>query len=131
MANQLNESNVAEFIGQLVDGLEDRLEAKGVTPDMLPNEDRDKEDEDAAIIYGKDYDIIDEAARCEIDMCSLVETDTVVDNAYTRSIIVMHIYDDGYRPILDKIRGLNWTNEDISCMRQYLYDTFRNWGLFT
>ena len=41
-----------EFIGQLIDIFEDFLEERGV---MLPNDEREQ-DEDAAIIYGTDYD---------------------------------------------------------------------------
>ena len=41
-----------EFIGQIIDIFEDFLEERGVT---LPNDEREQ-DEDAAIIYGTDYD---------------------------------------------------------------------------
>ena len=40
----------------LIDIVEDWLEEKGITPHDIPNEER--EDEDAAIIYGSDYDYL-------------------------------------------------------------------------
>lgn len=42
----------AEFIGQLIDVIEDFLEDRGIT---LPNPEKEDCDEDAAIIYGSDY----------------------------------------------------------------------------
>lgn len=48
----LNHSERMEFFGQLVDEVEDFLEQKGID---IPNEEK-AEDEDAAIIYGTDYD---------------------------------------------------------------------------
>lgn len=66
--NYLNDSNAvkqflnkvygcesAEFIGRLVDVVEDWLDMKGITVDDIPNGEREDTD-DAAIIYGTDYD---------------------------------------------------------------------------
>lgn len=44
-----------ELLGRLVDIVEDWLETKGITSDDIPNEERE-DTEDAAIIYGSDYD---------------------------------------------------------------------------
>lgn len=56
---KIHECDVNEFIGEMIDMLEDYLESKNVTPEMLPNAERDKDyDDNAAIIYGNDYDDI-------------------------------------------------------------------------
>ncbi len=44
-----------EFLGQMIDVVEDFLDDKGVE---IENPDRDKEDDNAAIIYGADYDAL-------------------------------------------------------------------------
>lgn len=44
-----------ELLGQIIDIFEDFLSDKGITADDIPNPDRD-DTEDAAIIYGNDYD---------------------------------------------------------------------------
>lgn len=46
-----------ELLGRLVDIVEDWLETKGITSDDIPNEERE-DTEDAAIIYGSDYDYL-------------------------------------------------------------------------
>lgn len=57
MANVPIEKNLEnEFVGQLIDIFEDFLESKDI---MLDNPDRIDED-DAAIIYGSDYDEIED-----------------------------------------------------------------------
>lgn len=54
--NILSQSDRCELFGILIDVVEDWLEEKGVTHDMIPNEER--ESEDSAIIYGSDYDYL-------------------------------------------------------------------------
>ena len=44
-----------EFLGQMIDIVEDFLDDKGVE---IENPDRDEEDDNAAIIYGTDYDTL-------------------------------------------------------------------------
>lgn len=51
---KIKEKDKAEFLGQIIDIFEDFLEDKGIN---IPNEDRDQ-DEDGAIIYGEDYDVL-------------------------------------------------------------------------
>lgn len=53
-------SDRCELLGCLIDAVEDFLVEKGVTADMIPNDERD-EDREAdegcnALIYGSDYD---------------------------------------------------------------------------
>lgn len=46
-----------ELLGEIIDVFEDFLAEKGIPPYMIPNPERDEdEDECAAIIYGDDYD---------------------------------------------------------------------------
>ena len=57
---QVSEEEIPELIGSLIDSFEDFLEEKGVTSEMIPNPERDTEDncEESAIIYGEDYDFL-------------------------------------------------------------------------
>lgn len=69
---KLSADDKAEFYGQLIDVVEDFLDARGITRDDLKNPDRDDiEDqeniEDAAIIYGKDYDELREGFSAVIE----------------------------------------------------------------
>lgn len=56
ITRNLSQDERCELWGCLIDVVEDWLESKGITPDDIPNDDR--EDGDAAIIYGCDYDIL-------------------------------------------------------------------------
>lgn len=52
---KIKQTDEVEFIGQFIDVFEDFLDSKGISID---NADRDADDDDAAIIYGEDYDIL-------------------------------------------------------------------------
>ena len=52
------ENEKPEFFGRMIDVFEDWLSDKGITPSDIPNPERDDNDDDAAIIYGDDYDYI-------------------------------------------------------------------------
>ena len=58
----MDHSERMEFLGTMVDIVEDWLESKGITADDIHCEDRDQAiangeaPEDCAIIYGEDYD---------------------------------------------------------------------------
>lgn len=52
---RITQEEEAEFIGQVVDVFEDFLESKGIS---IENEERDEDEETAAIIYGSDYDFL-------------------------------------------------------------------------
>ena len=55
---RIGENDKAEFLGQIIDIFEDFLEERGV---MFPNDERDQDPDNAAIIYGADYgDLQDE-----------------------------------------------------------------------
>ena len=57
MANSIPETKKADFIGQLIDIFEDFLDEKGIS---IENEERDEDDDSAAIIFGSDYDALAE-----------------------------------------------------------------------
>ena len=57
LANQtLAQDDRCELFGCLIDVVEDFLTEKGITAEDIPNDEREDSDEDAAIIYGTDYD---------------------------------------------------------------------------
>ena len=54
---RIDQNDKAEFLGQIIDIFEDFLEERGV---MFPNEERDQDPDNAAIIYGTDYGYLSE-----------------------------------------------------------------------
>lgn len=57
MRRNLPQSGRAELFGCLIDIFEDFLDSKGIKPENIPNDEREG-DEDEAIIYGSDYDLL-------------------------------------------------------------------------
>lgn len=51
----ISEEEMSNFIGCIIDTFEDWLEEKGITPEDIPNEDREQSEGGGAIIYGDDY----------------------------------------------------------------------------
>ncbi len=60
ISNDMPEADKCELFGVLIDTVEDWLDSKGITTDDIPNDEREQEDENAAIIYGSDYDYLAE-----------------------------------------------------------------------
>lgn len=59
-----NYSDTCELLGSMVDMVEDFLESKGITPEMIANSGKDKNG-NTALICGSDYDtLINGFARC-------------------------------------------------------------------
>lgn len=54
--NVLSQDDRCELFGCLIDAVEDFLEEKGVTPDMIPNDEREDEEDNNVLVYGSDYD---------------------------------------------------------------------------
>lgn len=54
----LSTNDYLELMGALIDTVEDWLEDKGITADDIPNDEREEEEDNAAIIYGSDYDFL-------------------------------------------------------------------------
>lgn len=92
----IKRDDLPEFCGQLIDEIEDFLEARHV---MLPNSERD-EDPDAAIIYGSDYDDLCEAIIHILDGWILLEkpigergvmVDKLAENYGTHDLLTAYI----------------------------------------
>ena len=58
ISNDMSEADKCELLGVLIDVVEDWLDSKGITTDDISNDEREPEDESAAIIYGSDYDYL-------------------------------------------------------------------------
>lgn len=52
--DNMTQADRCELFGLLIDVVEDFLEEKGITPEDIPNIERDSDND--AIIYGSDYD---------------------------------------------------------------------------
>ena len=66
----ISSEDKCEFIGQIVDIFEDFLEEKGIN---IPNDER--EDNNAAIIYGMDYGLLSEQIESTLRAWDLLEED--------------------------------------------------------
>jgi len=126
----LNEDTLAEFKGQLIDTLEDYLEEHGVTPSMLPNEDRDDDDECVAIIYGWHYDMVGDNIEHELRIHDLVNQ-SPVSNPHTITDTVNHIF-EAYQEILDMIgpEFINFDDDDERRLKNAVRQIFVNWEVF-
>ena len=71
----IKQENKTEFLGQLIDVVEDWLEEKGID---IPNEEKDELD--AAIIYGSDYD------KLQSEFNSIMESYHVFDQCISGKI---------------------------------------------
>lgn len=58
ISDDMSEADKCELFGVLIDTVEDWLDSKGITTDDISNDERKQEDENAAIIYGSDYDYL-------------------------------------------------------------------------
>ena len=54
--DNMTQADRCELFGLLIDVVEDFLEEKGITPEDIPNDERDSDSDSDAIIYGSDYD---------------------------------------------------------------------------
>lgn len=64
----------AEFVGQIVDIMEDFLEEKGIVLDNPEREDYEEDPDSLANIFGKDYDYIADRVRDRLLAWKLVES---------------------------------------------------------
>lgn len=128
---KIAENDYPEFAGQIIDILEDWLEEKGVKPDMLPNDRED--DENAAIIFGSDYDIIYEAIRDEADKHNLIShengdiTEEKTLSTEEKADMANNIF-ESMAEVMTKIKGFSVTNDEAEEIKEnVILDTFRNW----
>lgn len=56
--DELSQAERCELFGCLIDTVEDWLEEKGVTADIIPNDEREEEEDNEVLIYGSDYDYL-------------------------------------------------------------------------
>lgn len=64
----------AEFVGQIIDIMEDFLEEKGIVLDNPEREDYEEDPDSLANIFGKDYDYIADRVRDRLLAWKLVES---------------------------------------------------------
>ena len=127
--SQLNKDTLAEFKGQLIDDFEDFLEEKGVTNDMLPNDERG-DDEDAAIIYGWHYDMVGDNIEHELCVHDLIGHKVPCDNSHTIADTVNHIF-EAYQELTDMIvPAFKLNDDDERRLKQEIRQTFVNWEVF-
>ena len=127
-----DKNNLAEFKGQLVDTLEDFLEEKGVTPSMLPNKEREEDDdENAAIIYGWHYGMVADNIEHELCVHDLIGREVPCDNPQIIADTVNHVY-EAYQEILDMIgpEFINIDDDDERRLKHEIRQTFMNWEVF-
>lgn len=127
--SKLNEDTLAEFKGQLIDALEDYLEEQGVTPSMLPNEDRDDDDECVAIIYGEHYDMVGNNIEHELHVHNLIGRN-VCNNLLVIADTINHIF-EAYQEILDMIEpAFKLDNDSEYRLKNEIQQIFVNWEVF-
>lgn len=128
--SQLNEDTLAEFKGQLIDTLEDYLEEHGVTPSMLPNDERDDDDECVAIIFGWHYDMVGDDIEHELCVHDLIGRN-VCNNPHIIADTVNHIF-EAYQEILDMIgpEFINIDDDDERRLKNEIRQIFVNWEVF-
>ena len=126
--SKLTEDTLAEFNGQLIDTLEDCLESKGVTNDMLQNAEREEED-NAAIIYGWQYDMVSDNIEHELRVHDLISRD-VCNNPQIIADTVNHIF-EAYQELTDMIEpAFKLNHDDERRLKQEIRQTFVNWEVF-
>ena len=102
----------------MVDVVEDFLEDKGITAEMLPNTDRE-EDPDGALIYGSDYDTLaDEFARSlgirivdeQVDQASFLGNLLVFHKfCHTFTFLAAFCWSGCYTVVRTRPRKLDWS----------------------
>ena len=127
--SQLNEDTLAEFKGQLIDTLEDYLEEHGVTTSMLPNDERDDDDECAAIIYGWHYGMVGDNIEHELRVHDLIGRN-VCSNPQIIANVVNHIF-EAYQELTDMIEpAFKLSDDGERRLKQEIRQTFVNWEVF-
>lgn len=130
---RLDDTETAEFIGTIIDILEDVLTERGAT---VPNEDREREIEDGtdpeclAIIYGNDYDVIGDT------VCIMLESENLCEKPAMepkRKESMIKKVMDSYLELIGKAEfpdRKGFDAKELEAMAEKIGDTFMNWGLF-
>ena len=100
----LNQDSLPEFIGQIVDIFEDFCAENEIT---WPNEDRDEyikdggcEEDEAAVIFGEDYDYIADPVQSGVETYGLTESNRLDTEKETDFIV--SIIDEFYNLLADR-----------------------------
>lgn len=127
----LTQDSKSEFIGQIVDIFEDYLDENEIT---LANEDRedaiakgDVEPEEAAIIYGAQYDIIGNIVSDAVEIYDL--TNKGFSSKDTEQTVVDKIMDAFYELLDEGEYTEAIPTADSMFLRDSVHDTFVHWGL--
>ena len=128
----LRESEMAEFIGQVVDIFEDYLTEKNID---LYCEDREEAlqegDDGVAIIYGSLYDIVTDAIWYFKEENSSNEPLTELDRQILLNSFV-HTVLDSYREILEQGRyEERLPNDDWNFLQEKVKETISNWDIYS
>lgn len=127
-----NSTELAELRGQMVDILEDALTEKGAT---IQNEDRDaaiedgEDEEELAIIYGEDYDVIGDVVQ-ELILDGGLEGNPVrgevEQQKYVEAVFA------SYEELIGKAEFPDggFTEKEIAELKKSIGETFANWKLF-
>ncbi len=128
--SQLTLNTMAEFKGQLIDTLEDFLEEKGITNDMLPNDERG-DDEGAAIIYGWHFDMVGDNIEHELRVHDLIGHEAPCNNPQIIADTVNHVF-EAYQELTDMIgpEFINFDDDDERRLKNEIRQTFVNWEVF-
>lgn len=117
--NSTDLSELAELKGSVVDIFEDFCDEKGI---MIANEDRDAEDdENAAIIYGFDYDNITEPVE------NLIYARKDGDTAETTVVALKTVA--AFKEVIDARGSSPLENGDVTVLFKKVVELFVAWGL--
>lgn len=122
---ELSESDIPEFVGQIIDFFEDFLDEKGI---LVPNQEKRDEDpnliaEESANIYGEDYVFLENKIKDTIINWASVNVDNF---SQTKSEAHKHIIESKVQTIDDVVRrlndGLDRTNEELEKCKKWLLE---------
>ena len=126
----LNEDTLAEFKGQLIDTLEDYLTEEGVTPSMLPNKEREEDDDGVgAIIFGWHYDMVGDYIEHELRIHDLIGRENPIGNPQVIAMTVSHIF-ESYQELMSMIDTFKFNHDDERRLKHEIRQTFVNWEVF-
>lgn len=110
------DSQLAEFKGQLIDIFEDFLDERGIViPNPERDEDKDLDPEEAANIYGSDYDELADKLMDRLERWGLLEPEITVDTPAGE--LVAYAGTDKYNPsvgIMLRPKGLDGQEMDLA-----------------
>ncbi len=127
---KLDQDNIAEFKGQIIDIFEDFCDKKGIN---IQNKERDNKEagyadnENDVKIFGNDYDYIVD----EIDI-SAENSNFFANKIHDRELKdISTILIDNFKNIISERGSIKTlTNDDISNIRTDIKDTFAKWNIY-